>query len=386
MTQNTSKCKHETTVAAVSQCRGPGRRRRTHAMAVVALISFLPWTAIASGTAVCRASTLAVKLTALSLFKTERIFMRLCVPVGERPSTVQVLVHGITYNHLYWDFPDPTNGTDRYSYVSAATHAGYATLSIDRLGIGQSSHPLGQLVDFNTNAFAVHQVIQALRKGKVPGPTGKITFSKVALVGHSYGSITAWFAATRWPRDVDGLVLSGATHQFPPDALLTILASSQLAVLDPTLDPPVLDPTYLTTIPGTRESLFYAPAFADPAVVALDEQTKQTVTLGEGGTFLLALASPLDMRDPVLLADGDLDSLFCTERAGANCSSAQGLVETEGPFLGSRVPCVDGFVLNDAGHDMNLMENAEDWFDAAQQWVQARVATPDGTPGSCAGP
>lgn len=362
---------------------GPGWR--VFVIALAALILLPAWSAMAAGGADCRESTLAVKLTPLSLVATEQIFMRLCVPAGERPATIQVVVHGIMTGSLYWDFPDPTNGTDRYSYVSAATRAGYATLNIDRIGIGKSSHPLGLLLDFNTNAFAVHQVIQALREGRIPGPAGSVRYPKVALVGHSYGSIVAWFVASDWPDDVDGVVLSAATHRLPLDVLLTILLSSHLALLDPTLDPPVLDPTYLTTIPGKRQNLFYAPAFVDPAVLALDEQTKQTESLGEADSILVALASPLDLRDPVLLANGDLDALFCLERTGADCTSAEGLVETEAAFLGIRVPCVDGFILEDAGHAMNLMENAEDWFAAAQQWVQARVANPDGTPGSCAG-
>ena len=38
---------------------------------------------------------------------------------------MQLVVHGATYNHLYWNFP---YGGGYYSYVEAATAAGYAAL------------------------------------------------------------------------------------------------------------------------------------------------------------------------------------------------------------------------------------------------------------------
>jgi hypothetical protein len=40
-----------------------------------------------------------------------------------QPATVQLLVHGASYDHLYWNFP---YGGGYYSYVDAATAAGYA--------------------------------------------------------------------------------------------------------------------------------------------------------------------------------------------------------------------------------------------------------------------
>jgi hypothetical protein len=40
-------------------------------------------------------------------------------------------------------------------------------------------------------------------------------------------------------------------------------------------------PGYLTSLPGTRESLFYNPATASPAVVATDEANKDTATAAE---------------------------------------------------------------------------------------------------------
>ena len=40
----------------------------------------------------------------------------------------------------YWDFV-PDNSTEDYSYVHAASDAGYVTFRYDRLGTGLSEHP-----------------------------------------------------------------------------------------------------------------------------------------------------------------------------------------------------------------------------------------------------
>ena len=40
----------------------------------------------------------------------------------------------------YWDFV-PDNSTEDYSYVHAASDAGYVTFRYDQLGTGLSEHP-----------------------------------------------------------------------------------------------------------------------------------------------------------------------------------------------------------------------------------------------------
>ena len=90
----------------------------------------------------------------------------MCYAGRRIPNTVQLLVHGITTNHLYWDFP---LDNAYYSYVRAATAAGYATLNIDRLGTGKSSRPPNTSVDINSGTIALHSVIQTLRSGAAVG-------------------------------------------------------------------------------------------------------------------------------------------------------------------------------------------------------------------------
>lgn len=86
---------------------------------------------------------------------------RTCNPPGA--TTMQLLVHGWTYNQYYFDIPYQP---ETYSYALAANRAGYATLAIDRLGAGASLHP------------PIHAVVQALRAGSLG-----TAFDKVLLVG-----------------------------------------------------------------------------------------------------------------------------------------------------------------------------------------------------------
>jgi hypothetical protein len=62
----------------------------------------------------------------------------LTVPEHMVRDELQILVHGATYDHRYWDWPlDP----EQYSYVEWATERGYATLAIDRVGCGAGQLP-----------------------------------------------------------------------------------------------------------------------------------------------------------------------------------------------------------------------------------------------------
>src|SRR6202012_1165558 len=84
----------------------------------------------------------------------------LCVPPGNHHHILQLLVHGGSYNRVYWDFPlDPAH----YSYVKWANAAGYATLAVDRIGAGTSSHPTSETVTVEGSANSLHQVIQQVK-------------------------------------------------------------------------------------------------------------------------------------------------------------------------------------------------------------------------------
>jgi len=70
----------------------------------------------------CRGMSVPVSLVPGQL-QTSYIYGELCVPAGFSSGVIQLLVHGITYDHTYWSFPDPTGGSERYNYVAAANNA-----------------------------------------------------------------------------------------------------------------------------------------------------------------------------------------------------------------------------------------------------------------------
>jgi pimeloyl-ACP methyl ester carboxylesterase len=348
------------------------RTKSIHCAAIFAAAAL----AATASSALCRNVSVPVAL-AEGQPRDQQLSARLCEPGSSAASarTLLVLVHGITYDANYWDFPDPTGHTDRYSFVAAAQKAKLSTLAVDRIGAGGSSHPLSALVTIDSNAYTVHQLIQAVRSGAIRRANGGV-FDTVVLVGHSYGSWTTWFEATRYD-DVDAVVLTGATHGLTTvDAPFIVVPGLYPAVADPRFGLfSGLDAGYLTTQPGTRYHAFYEPAAVDPAVVNYDELTKGTVTASELQNYPLILAEPLDIRVPVFLTIGQLDTLFCGPAlGGADCSSEAALIAFEGPHLGPNVPSIDAYILPAAGHDMNPMLNARLYFAATLAWIKATVA------------
>jgi pimeloyl-ACP methyl ester carboxylesterase len=307
-----------------------------------------------------------------------QVFVRYCQPAGKPSSTVQVLVHGITYDHTYWDIPDPDGG-DRYSWEAAAAKAGYATLAIDRIGAGKSSHPTSYQVDINSNAAVVKAVVHALRSGKILAPTKvPVPVQKVVLVGHSYGSMTSWFAASNNP-EVDAVVLTGATHNIREVESPTRVSSPLYpSFLDPKFRYKAYDPGYLTIRPGTRPDPYYLPdKNYDPRVMAWDEESKGTVTFSELNNYPVIFRTPLDIRVPVFLVIGSADGIFCSLAAGdmgAPCDTAEHLVASEGPQLGPDVPSVQAHIVNGAGHALNAVRTSQETFAAVQQWIHSTVS------------
>lgn len=289
---------------------------------------------------------------------------RLCVPAGA--TSVQLLLHGITYGQYYWDLPFQP---EVYSYVAAANRAGYATLNIDRLGVGDSFHPPSALVTLENDASVVDQITQALRNGKIGGTA----FRKVALVGHSYGSLIAFITAGRH-QNVDALVATGASHQINAVNVVTrIVAPSGPAILDPKFAASGLDIGYLTTRPGARTG-FYNTQNTDPAVIALDEKLKQTVTTEELVTvlpsFLFNDSSKINI--PVFAVNSTDEPFFCNGLLTADCSSATALIASERRFYGPGAT-LDALVVPDAGHDVTLARSAPKTVAAIQDWLSQHV-------------
>lgn len=272
--------------------------------------------------------------------------------------TVQLLIHGAAYNHDYWDF-GTINGI-RYSYARDVAAHGFATVALDLIGAGNSSHPPSSQVTNEATAYVAHQIVQGLRSGSVNGASLglRVPFSKVIMVGHSLGSVTVWQEAIRYG-DVDGVIITGAAHAVT-NQFLTANALYP-AVNDPKFAQSGLDTGYLTTVPGTRARLYLSSPDVDPAVIAADEARKDVVAGPDLGTGLPVVTSnaSLAINVPVLDILGSNDFTTCglsSQGVIFDCSSGANVARQEAPFY-SPAARIHACVIPGSGHSVNLAVN-----------------------------
>ncbi|MEU0874876.1 alpha/beta hydrolase [Nocardia brasiliensis] len=289
----------------------------------------------------------------------------LCLPAGGTADTVMVLMAGSNYNGSYWDFQ---YAPETYNFRRAMNAAGLATLVVDRLGNGDSTHPPSLTLTATATADALHDIVQALRGGLA----GAEPFAKVISVGHSLTSGTAVIEASRH-HDVDGVVLTGYSHSLNIPETLGVISTYYPAVQDPKFAGRGLDSGYLVSRPGTRLHDFFDPDNVDPQVLAVDEQNKEIFSLTEypdGLTSTLPGMSGL-ITAPVLLVNGSRDRLSC----GADysvCTDSATLLASESQYFGPAAK-LRAFVLPGSGHSVNLARNTRDYQAAVIDWANSMV-------------
>ncbi|MBA3549498.1 MAG: alpha/beta hydrolase [Nannocystis sp.] len=210
---------------------------------------------------------------------------------------LQVLVHGTTYTHKYWDLP-AINGVD-YSYARYMADQEYAVLALDSLGAGESSKPDGDFINLAETAASVRQVLAELR-----GPGGVVDsgFDKIALVGHSFGAVINSLVQSTYG-GVEVLVNTGfafTPHELPipPDAIAALLGTP-----------------YIGLPPEFRAAFFYHAPTADAAVIAHDNaEVADTFTRGQLLDMIAVFSDPGAagigrVTGPVLIQLGENDGL-----------------------------------------------------------------------------
>ena len=225
-----------------------------------------------------------------------------------RHRTLQVLVHGGTYNHKYWDVPT-INGHD-YSYVRFMAEEDYALLAIDQLGTGLSSKPDGDFVTLAETASGLHQVLVQLRRRNNPLD---YAFDRIVLVGHSFGSMNSILVQSTY-HDADALVVTAlghVPHMLPiPPELIAFLAQFP----------------YFGLPPAARSQLFYYAPDADADVIAYDNANlSDQLTRGQLFTTFAAIFDPQADRvgmvtGPVLVQLGENDALWPSQFAAGEAA------------------------------------------------------------------
>ena len=209
---------------------------------------------------------------------------------------VQILVHGISYDHRYWDMPE-IDGQE-YSYARYMARRQFAVLALDLPGTGESDKPDGDFINLAESVSALHQVAQRLR-----ATAEEDTFETLIYVGHSNGALISTFAQALYG-DARAVVLTGWLNTF-----------HKVPVNPEIIDPLLAQGPYIR-IPGEiREALFYDVRHADEDVIAYDNEVlSEAVTRGQLVDLLTTLASPEfipteDITVPVMVQLGDNDMM-----------------------------------------------------------------------------
>jgi len=284
--------------------------------------------------------------------------------------TLQLLISGAGYGPVYWDFP---HEPETYSYVASAVEQGYATFNLNRIGIGQSDHPDGSLLDVDVHAYVIHQVAQFLRHEMdvSPGP--------IVGVGHSMGSVISIALATRFADDLDGVVLTGFAHNRNREGSTKMAATAYSAALDPLFAEAPWADTYWTSTPGTRADLFYVAENTDPEVIETDEATKQTLSVTEATSMKKYYGdNTLAIRVPVLIVIGDDDLIGCGQ--DLDCHDEEIVKAHEQTFF-SPEACIETNVIERTGHNLNLHLNAPQNYGIIHDWMARRIGVqPESAP------
>ena len=261
-------------------------------------------------------------------------------PTEGRP--LLILVSGFTYDHQYWDLP--VDG-GKYSFVDAANRAGYATLNLDRLGLGSSDKPPAELTSIQDQADELHQIIQSLKSGAL----SSYGFSEIVLVGHSVGSAIVQTEAGIY-NDADALVLTGFRHEVNPTGAGEFISSIHPAAGQPD--------GYLTV---DNRNMFYDVGHTSRDVLAWDASHIRTGTGAElNFQFALDPARSAGITAPVLEVVGEHDLLFQTDPS--TFAAERAFYSNSSDF--------EQLIVKNAGHDVTLGKNAPQTFDQILDFVE----------------
>lgn len=283
--------------------------------------------------------------------KVEKCFLKL--------STLQVLVHGWTYNHTYWD-PYGAGKPGR-SYARFMAKKGYVVLALDLLGTGASSVPDGAKLNFTEN---VNSLVQVLTPIRLQHHLQNNRIRHIALVGHSGGTILSVLTAGTVPPLADFLIATGWSY-----------APHQVFSRD-IIDAALQQTPYIRFPSELRTALFYYTPTAKPRRIAFDnnhladqfplgalqEGLPLLTALDEGRIDLINAVSLVDqVKVPVLVQLGDMDAI------------AKPLIPENEKTLYSGSPDVTIQVLENIGHSLNLHNDRKTGWRQINRWLKDQL-------------
>jgi pimeloyl-ACP methyl ester carboxylesterase len=231
-------------------------------------------------------------------------------------------------------------------------------VAIDRLGVGNSSHPNPDFVRLPVEANITSTIIQQLRR----------KFSNVILVGHSVASLMINYLLVEDPDVADAVILTGYVHVFAvtnASAQVFIPANSLLRFAS-------LDPGYLTiiTAENMRVSFFGNDGSFDPTVPVIDFEREDVQAVGEQeSVFSLETSSFSNAicltTKPLAVIVRQQDEPLCNSNCGYGPSN---LAAQTVEFFPDARPLTP-IVIPNIGHFLNLYFSAQETFEKAHDWL-----------------
>ena len=300
-------------------------------------------------------------------------------PCGEQAELIEILVHGGSYTKEYWA-GGGFNGFDgdQYSWIKYASERNYATLSIDELGNGNSSHPdPAQVVQPLLESETIHAIVDQLHAGKV----GNKAYSDVVLIGHSFGSFTSARLAQNHPDDLAALILTGYSHDLSGNVILQENFEYEPA-FEVTSRFQDLPQGYFAMSNRTGRSVaFYYNGTYDPLIPVLDFETEGTVAVGE--PFGTTIEPVPEYTGPVLLCSGDHDAVVCGNTTGGSClPAANSTVANTNTFF-PNAASFEYFLANKSGHSINFHYSAPQTFKSIHDWIDSKFNVTAGNGTAC---
>ncbi|KAH6628819.1 Alpha/Beta hydrolase protein [Chaetomium tenue] len=283
------------------------------------------------------------------------------------PKGLQILVHGITYNKTMWagfGF-SPSD----YSWHTAATSRGYATLALDRLGHGanpQHPDPLS-VVQPQVQIDIMHAIFAAARSATAPlnAVLGRV-YDKVVFVGHSYGAFLGAALGAQYPADADALVLAGYSSYFDFSDMIGAEWASA-ADHDPARFGGLAKGYVAMADETQRTETFYVGGY-DAAIPPVDFAYEDTLTVGEIGALAAILGPAVGYTGPVLAVTAVEDAFFCEAPKG-KCEAH--LTATADAFPDAE--SFDYFAPENTGHDLTLHYTARDTAEQVHDWLDGKL-------------
>jgi pimeloyl-ACP methyl ester carboxylesterase len=230
------------------------------------------------------------------------------------PHAVTLYLHGLALGEFFWRF----TAVPGYDYATEMAGLGHISVVIDRLGYDSSGKPQGTQICAGSEADIAHQIVRRLRNGtyQVASPPAP-RFDRVALAGHSYGSLVSQVEAYSY-RDIDALVvMAWADTGFTPFGLTTLVQTGLVCAQGGQRSEGTSGPTgyaYLGQRPADfRKAMF---ASATPSVVAAATALRNRDPCGDTAAPHAIVEDLLlipTITVPVLLVYGEKDALFTVQ-------------------------------------------------------------------------